>query len=142
MGEGIVLEVIYPYDDLLEGTESQPNSNSVVLRLVWDEVSFLFTGDADDDAEQDMLYGGVVRDLHCTILKLGHHGSKYSTSPEFLAAVDPQVAVISVGEGNTFGHPSDETLSRLDGVDVYRTDERGTITFTTDGERLWVRTGR
>jgi len=142
LGEGIVLEVIYPYDDLLEGTESKANSNSVVLRLEWNEVSFLFTGDADSEAEQDMLYGGVIRDLRCTVLKLGHHGSKYSTSSEFLAAVNPQVAVISVGEGNTFGHPSDETLSRLDGVDVYRTDERGTITFTTDGERLWVRTGR
>jgi len=142
LGEGIVLEVIYPYDDLLEGTESKANSNSVVLRLEWNGVSFLFTGDADSEAEQDMLYGGVIRDLRCTVLKLGHHGSKYSTSSELLAAVDPQVAVISVGEGNTFGHPSDETLSRLDGVDVYRTDERGTITFTTDGERLWVRTGR
>ncbi len=142
LGEGIVLEVIYPHDDLLEGTESEPNSNSVVLRLVWNEVSFLLTGDADDAAEQDMLYGGVLRGLDCTVLKVGHHGSKYSTSPEFLSAVDPQVAVISVGEGNTFGHPSDELLARLNGVEVYRTDECGTITFSTDGERLWVKTGQ
>jgi competence protein ComEC len=114
----------------------------VVLRLVWNEISFLLTGDADVAAEQDMMYGGVLRSLGCTVLKVGHHGSKYSTSPEFLAAVDPQIAVISVGEGNTFGHPSDETLSRLGGVDVYRTDEGGTITFSTDGERLWVRTAK
>jgi competence protein ComEC len=73
---------------------------------------------------------------------VGHHGSKYSTSPEFLSAVDPQVAVISVGEGNTFGHPSDEILARLNGMEVYRTDERGTITFSTDGERLWVKTAK
>ena len=142
LGEGIVLEVIYPYEELLQGTESETNSNSIVLRLVWGNVSFLLTGDADLDAEKNILSGGVVHDLRSTVLKVGHHGSRYSTSSEFLAAVDPQVAVISVGEGNTFGHPSEETLARLDGVDVYRTDERGTITFTTDGERLWVRTSR
>jgi competence protein ComEC len=142
LGEGIVLEVIYPREDPLEGTESELNSNSVVLRLVWNEVSFLLTGDADDAAEQDILYGGVLHGLDCTVLKVGHHGSKYSTSPEFLSAVDPQVAVISVGEGNTFGHPSDELLARLNGVEVYRTDECGTITFSTDGERLWVKTAK
>jgi len=109
---------------------------------VWNEVSFLLTGDADDAAEQDILYGGVLHGLDCTVLKVGHHGSKYSTSPEFLPAVDPQVAVISVGEGNTFGHPSDELLARLNGVEVYRTDECGTITFSTDGERLWVKTAK
>ncbi|MBN2098897.1 MAG: DNA internalization-related competence protein ComEC/Rec2 [Dehalococcoidia bacterium] len=140
LGEGIVLQVIYPHEDLLEGTDSKPNSNSVVLRLVWNEISFLLTGDADDAAEQEMLYGGVLRGLDCTVLKVGHHGSKYSTTPEFLDAVDPQVAVISVGEGNTFGHPSDELLARLNGVEVYRTDECGTITFSTDGKRLWVKT--
>ena len=142
LGEGIVLEVIYPREDLLEGTESKANSNSLVLRLVWNKVSFLLTGDADDAAEQDMMYEGVLRGLDCTVLKVGHHGSKYSTSAGFVAVVDPQAAVISVGEDNTFGHPSDETLSRLNGVDVYRTDECGTITFSTDGERLWVKTAK
>jgi competence protein ComEC len=142
LGEGMVLEVIHPCDGLLEGTESEVNSNSVVLRLVWNEVSFLFTGDADLDAEECILYDGVVRDVDSTVLKVGHHGSRYSTSTEFLASVDPQVAVISVGEGNTFGHPSEETLSRLEGIELYRTDECGTITFTTNGERLWVRTAK
>ena len=136
------MEVIYPREDLLEGTESKANSNSLVLRLVWNKVSFLLTGDADDAAEQDMMYEGVLRGLDCTVLKVGHHGSKYSTSAGFVAVVDPQAAVISVGEDNTFGHPSDETLSRLNGVDVYRTDECGTITFSTDGERLWVKTAK
>ena len=142
LGEGIRLEVIYPYDELLEGTESEANTNSVVLRLVWGKVSFLLTGDADDEAEQDMLYGGVLCDLDSTVLKVGHHGSNYATSSGFLTVVDPQVAVISVGEGNTFGHPGDETLARLSDVEVYRTDECGTVTFTTDGERLWVTTAR
>jgi competence protein ComEC len=109
---------------------------------VWNKVSFLFTGDADDGAEQDILYGGVLCDLDSTVLKVGHHGSNYSTSSGFLAVVDPRVAVISVGEGNTFGHPSDETLARLNGVEVYRTDQRGTVTFATDGERLWARAAK
>jgi competence protein ComEC len=134
--------VIYPYNELLEGTESKVNSNSVVLRLKWNNVSFLLTGDADDAAEQEILYNGVLRDLDCTVLKAGHHGSKYSTSSAFLAVVDPEVTVISVGEGNTFGHPGDELLARLNGAEVYRTDEHGTVTFTTDGERLWVRTAK
>jgi competence protein ComEC len=142
LGEGIRLEVLYPYDEFLEGSESGTNSNSVVLRLVWNKVSLLFTGDADYGAEQDIMYGGVVHDLNSTVLKVSHHGSKYATSSGFLAAVDPQVAVISVGEGNTFGHPSDETLARLSVAQVYRTDEQATIVFSTDGERLWVKTAK
>jgi len=79
------------------------------------------------------------------VLKVAHHGSKTSTSPQFLAAVDPEVAVISVGADNTFGHPSPEVVERLVGRlgedNVYRTDKAGTIEFITDGESLWVRTG-
>jgi competence protein ComEC len=81
--------------------------------------------------------------LKSTVLKVAHHGSKTSTTSQFLAAVDPEVAVISVGADNTFGHPSPEVVERLIdrlGEDnVYRTDEDGTIEFITDGETLWVR---
>jgi len=77
------------------------------------------------------------------VLKVAHHGSETSTSPQFLAAVDPEAAVISVGADNTFGHPGPEVVERLIdrlGEDnVYRTDEDGTIEFITDGERLWLR---
>ena len=77
------------------------------------------------------------------VLKVAHHGSETSTSPQFLAAVDPEVAVISVGADNPFGHPSPEVVERLiDRVgedNVYCTDEDGTIEFITDGERLWLR---
>lgn len=140
LGEGICLEVVHPGDRLIEGTASEANSNSLVLRLCWRQVSFLLAADADWEAERVMLYGGVVRDMQSDVLKVGHHGSNLSTSPAFLAAVDPRVAVISVGAGNLFGHPGEATLAALDGVEVYRTDEDGTITFTTDGERLWVST--
>jgi competence protein ComEC len=80
--------------------------------------------------------------LKSTVLKVAHHGSETSTSPQFLAAVDPAVAVISVGANNTFGHPDQEVTDRLTGRlgedNVYRTDENGPIEFITDGEMLWV----
>ena len=98
----------------------------------------MFTGDAEQEEEKTILGKGGT--LKSDVLKVGHHGSNLSTSPAFLAAVDPRVAVISVGAGNLFGHPGEATLAALDGVEVYRTDEDGTITFTTDGERLWVST--
>jgi competence protein ComEC len=81
-------------------------------------------------------------DLACTVLKIAHHGSDTSTTSEFLAVVNPRIAVISCGVDNKFGHPSDVVISRLEGKldedSVYRTDIQGTIDFITDGERLWV----
>jgi len=139
LGDGLTMEILHPQPELMTGTESDVNNNSVVLRLIWREVSFLLTGDVFDEAERRILQNGYA--LRSTVLKVAHHGSATSSCPEFLSAVSPQVAVISVGE-NTFGHPDSGTLDRLSGIDVYRTDERGTITFSTDGERLWVETER
>ena len=85
-------------------------------------------------------------DLRSTVLKVGHHGSTTSTTDEFLSTVSPQIAVISVGRDNRFGHPSQEVIDRLaQGIGqegIYRTDENGTIEFITDGHRLWVRVER
>ena len=142
LGDGVRIEVLYPQEEFLEGTDSDINSNSVVLRLVWKEISFILTGDIGEEAKREILYQGGV--LRSTVLKVAHHGSATSASPQFLAAVDPQVAVICVGQDNRFGHPHQETLDKLEeklGEDkIYRTSDNGTITFTTDGERLWVRT--
>jgi competence protein ComEC len=81
-------------------------------------------------------------DLASTVLKVAHCGSDTSTTPEFLSAVNPQIAVISVGEDNPYGHPSPEVMARLEdrigSESIYRTDKQGTIEFITDGERLWV----
>ena len=98
----------------------------------------------DTAAEQGSQKININRaDVTSTVLKVAHHGSKTSTSPEFLAVVNPQIAVISVGERNLFGHPTLEVMTRLaeqlGSANAYRTDQHGTIEFITDGERLWVK---
>ncbi len=112
------------------------NNTSIVLRLDYGETSFLFTGDAERDAEADMLEAGAA--LQADVLKVGHHGSNTSTSYPFLREVAPEYAVISVGEGNDYGHPHEETMSRLRDADVtvYRTDLQGHIVATSDGESI------
>ena len=144
LGSGATLEVLNPPAEFLEGTASDVDNNGVVTRLEMGEVGFLLTADHFEDAERYLLDRGM--ELRSTVLKVGHHGSDTSTCPEFIAAVDPEVAVISVGADNPFGHPSEEVMARLterlgDGR-VYLTSESGTITFTTDGKHLWVETGR
>lgn len=117
-------------------TYSDNNNNSIVIRLTHGENTFLFTGDAEEEAEADMLKEGL--DLSADVLKAGHHGSSTSTSDDFLAAVSPSCAVISCEEGNKYGHPHAETMNkfRRSGITVYRTDEQGTITATSDGTTL------
>jgi beta-lactamase superfamily II metal-dependent hydrolase len=121
--------------------ETSPvNESSVVLRVSWGEVSFLLTGDVGRETEHDLLYEGY--DLESTVLKVGHHGSDSSSSSQFLAAVSPEVAAISAGLDNSFGHPSEDVIARLERVvdpdHIYVTSEAGRVTFTTDGQRLWV----
>ncbi len=141
LGNGIKIAVLNPPEDLFEGTSHDVDNNGVVLRLTWGKVSFLFTADIREEAEFELI--GQRANLKSTVLKVAHHGSETSTTSQFLAAVDPEVAVISVGADNTFGHPSPDVVERLiDRVgedNVYRTDEDGTIELITDGERLWLR---
>lgn len=113
-----------------------PNDASIALLLKNGTRSFLFTGDAGEEAEKDILKTGI--DISADVYKVGHHGSKYSTSKDFFNAVDPFYAVISCGEGNSYGHPHAETLNtlRTNGVMVYRTDESGTIVASTDGKSI------
>lgn len=144
IGGGAVLKVLNPPAEFLEGTESDADNNGVITRLEMGEVSFLLTADHFEDAERYLIDQGI--EVRSTVLKVGHHGSNTSTCPEFLAAVDPEVAVISVSADNPYGHPSEEVMARLserlEEDSVYLTSEQGTITFTTDGKRLWVETER
>lgn len=115
------------------------NDCSIVLRVQFGSVSFLLAGDAEDEAEKRMKsqYG---RKLASTVLKVGHHGSRTSSSELFLDMVRPTMVVISVGAHNKFGHPHQETIDRFEGVGakVFRTDEMGTIVMRTDGKNLTV----
>jgi competence protein ComEC len=113
--------------------ETNTNNSSIVLRIEYGSTSFLFTGDAEAEEEMSILSENF--DIQSTVLKVGHHGSYTSTSAEFLAAVNPEYAVISVGEGNEYGHPHDEPLARLRSQcgSVYRTDLDGEIVCTSDG---------
>lgn len=113
-----------------------PNEISIACVIQNGDNRFLFTGDAGEEAEKDMLDNG--EQLAADVYKTGHHGSKYSSSKEFMKAVKPSCAVISCGEGNEYGHPHAEVLDRLraDGVKVYRTDEAGTIIATSDGKNI------
>ena len=100
------------------------------------ETAFLFTGDAEETAEKDILQAGY--DLQADVLKVGHHGSSTSSSQAFLQAVKPKYAVISVGVGNSYHHPEEEALQRLQsiGAEIYRTDLQGDIVCTTDGKNI------
>lgn len=114
------------------------NNYSAVIKLTFDDISFLFTGDAEDISEEEMLSGS--KKMKTDVLKVGHHGSESSTCVEFLEAVSPEYAVISCGIDNKYGHPSEETLEKLESVQLYRTDLDGTIIFITDGKNISVET--
>lgn len=116
------------------------NNTSIVFRVVYGQTSFMFTGDAGREEEAEILKLGY--ELKSDVLKVGHHGSSGSTSYVFLNEVLPQYAVISCGEGNSYGHPHEETLSRLDDADaiILRTDQLGDIKMTSDGKTVKVST--
>ncbi|HBC94523.1 MAG TPA: MBL fold metallo-hydrolase [Pelotomaculum sp.] len=134
--EGLSVKVLAPvgssYNDL--------NNYSAVIKITYREVSFLLEGDAESESEKEMLNSGA--DVRADVLKVGHHGSNSSTSPAFLSMVKPEYAVISLGADNDYHHPHPTTIARLKkaGVDILRTDERGTIVFTTDGKSINVET--
>jgi competence protein ComEC len=136
LGDGALLQVLAPdQGDPLLATED-PNTASTVLRLSMGETSFLLTGDPDKRSEDALIRSGT--DLQAMVLKVGHHGSNTSSSPEFLARLQPSIDVIEVGASNHFGHPTRTVLDRLSGDLVLRTDQGGDVRVTTDGERMWV----
>jgi len=141
-GDGLELTVLHPGPRLMAYTDADANNNSVVTRLVLGQVSFLLPGDIEEVAEARLVASG--QELTSTVLKAPHHGGNTSSSAAFLKAVNPKLAVISVGADNKFGHPSPQILDRLEELvgegRVLRTDERGTIEVVTDGERIWIKT--
>lgn len=118
----------------------EANNISVVTRLTFGERSFLFMGDAEKDVEKELLQSG--RTLSADVLKVGHHGSNTSSSQAFLSVVDPDIAIVPCGKGNSYDHPHAEVLSRLEklGATIYRADVHGHISIVTDGKNLDVST--
>ena len=140
LGHGIRLVVLNPPPKPFQETSCDVDNNGVVIKLIWGKISFLFTADIRLEAEFELIEQRA--NLRSTVLKIAHHGSKTSTSSQFLAIADPEVAIISVGSNNTFAHPSPEVVQRLEerlGKNkIYLTSENGTIEFITDGKQLWV----
>ena len=144
LGNDLVIEVLNPPDPLMDGTPSDANNNSTVLRLRYGDVSFLLTGDVHRDAEISMIARNL--DMESTVLKVAHHGSGSSTSEAFLDYVQPRLAMVSAGRENSFGHPRLQVVERLESAVgkemIFLTSEQGTVEMTTDDTRLWVTTQR
>ncbi|HTQ59907.1 MAG TPA: DNA internalization-related competence protein ComEC/Rec2 [Candidatus Solibacter sp.] len=138
--DGVEEEVLWPEVGPEEVRLSPQNNDSLVLRLKYGEQAIMLPGDAEKQVENVMLEENSAPDLRADVLKVGHHGSKNSTTPGFLAAVRPVVAVISAGEDNPYGHPNPELLERLGtaGVRVLRTDRDGAVHVLTDGKHLEI----
>ena len=129
-GEDLSVKMLAPVLDEYDNT----NDYSAVIKVVYGDTSFLFTGDAEEYAES-LITGDVSAD----VLKVGHHGSSTSTGEAFLQRVSPSYAVISCGLGNSYGHPHTETIEKLGGIPVFRTDEMGTVVATSDGKEISIR---
>jgi len=132
------IDILSPPENL-EGQElKDSNDSSVVAKLIFGKDSFLFTGDISGKVEASLAKNSAGVDSD--ILKVSHHGSKYSSTDEFIKAVSPQIAVIEVGRENSYGHPTEDVLARLAkyGINIFRTDQDGDIKIISDGENLKI----
>lgn len=150
----VLLDVLYPFENLEGQSINNTNNTSIILRLVFGKTSFLFTGDAYKSVERKLVREALDNEsfiVTSDILKIGHHGSKTSSAEDFLVIVEPEIAVISLGgnpeaegencdnrERNRYKHPSCEVLANLQkyGITVLRTDEQGDIRISSDGRNL------
>ena len=144
LGKEVTLDVLHPPPGALPaGVSQSANNRSMVMRLVYGEVSFLLTGDIEQDVERH-LADTLGSRLDADVLKVGHHGSRSSTSPGFLRMVDPHSAAISAGRDNRYGHPVSEVMQRLEAAvgreRIFLTAHDGTIEYVTDGDAMWVKT--
>ena len=132
-------DVLWPNEAVLGSSTmysaNKGNEQSVVVKLSYGEFDVLLTGDIGEETEDKLMGLSEVE-----VLKVGHHGSRYSSSSEFLERVSPQVAVISAGEKNNYGHPAPDALQRLEavGAQILRTDELGDVEIVSDGQRYWI----
>ena len=132
LGENTKITVFSPTKDLYEDL----NNYSPVIKIQYGKTSFLFTGDAQKDVEEEILASN--EDISANVLKVGHHGSSTSTTQDFLNKVHPIIGVISVGQDNSYNHPNGDTLKRLteNKITIYRTDKDGTVVLSSDGSKI------
>ena len=142
LGDDTLLVFLNPPAQPMLGTSDDTDNNGVVVRVSYGDVSFLLSADIRLEAERQLVHENVHIDS--TVLKVAHHGSDTSSGPQFLTAVGPEAAVISVGADNPYGHPDASVVERLRArpAETYTTAECGTIEFVTDGDSLWVKTGK
>ena len=126
----VQIDILAPVSESYDDT----NNYSVVVKITYGSNSFLFTGDAEELSENEML-DSCYDELSADVLKVGHHGSNTSSSDAFMQAVNPEYAVISCGAGNSYDHPHSETITKLKnmGIEYYRTDINGTVTISCAG---------
>jgi competence protein ComEC len=135
LGGGAYADILYPDADV---SKIETNEGSISMKIVYGTTSFMFTGDASSEIESHLISINDPNQLHSTVLKAGHHGSKHSTSDVWLDAVDPEFVVISAGENNSYGHPSPEVLARVreQGAEIVSTIDSGTLHFVSDGKAV------
>ncbi|HWU24209.1 MAG TPA: MBL fold metallo-hydrolase [Candidatus Paceibacterota bacterium] len=138
LGGGAYADVLYPDRDVSKG---ETNEGSIVMHVVYGTTTFMLTGDAPSDVEDHLVaLDAGDGELPTTVLKAGHHGSKYSTDDAWLAALHPQYVAISAGANNTYGHPNPETIARIknEGAKMLNTIDLGTLRFVSDGKELQI----
>lgn len=132
------VDILFPFQNMRGQRISRSNNTSIVAKLSSGQIDMLLTGDTEAQVERELISEGL--DVGAEILKVAHHGSKTSTTKEFVAAVSPEIAIISAGRDNPYGHPHPQTLETLEryGVRVFRTDEVGDVVILTDGMRYAI----
>ncbi len=139
IAKDVRIEILHPPSKFITGTVSDLNNNSIVARISYSNISFLFPGDLELEGQKNII--SYAKNLESDVFKIPHHGSTGGIYPLFLDAVKPGIAVISVGKNNPFGHPARHTLKHLEslGIRTYRTDEEGDVTIVCDGKKLEVK---
>lgn len=132
LADGIVINVLYPFQSLESISFTNTNDASIVLKIVYGESAILLTGDAEKKTEYQLVHSDI--NLQSQVFQVGHHGSKTSTTEEFVTAVQPEIAVIQVGKNNRYGHPHQEVLDRLAGIKIFRTDLDEDVNFLCSPE--------
>jgi len=140
LGRGIKIRILWPNETAVSSSPESSNNISVVSQLIYGQREFLFTGDIEKQVELKLANNQSASGIESDVLKIAHHGSKSSTYQFFLEKVNPNIAVISVGNENSYGHPHQEVLDRLATKQVFRTDLDGDVEIISDGKLLRIKT--